>query len=87
MVTTVLTSEEWVMADLDILRWSFGLGFGSYSPWGFGGMGMGYGMFNNYYNWNSFYNPYYGGYHPGIIVINNYNGKTNPSGYTTTRKF
>lgn len=68
--------------------WSFGLGFGSYNPWGFGGFGgMGYGMFNNYYNWNSFYNPYYGGYHPGIIVINNYNGKTNPSGYTTQRNF
>jgi uncharacterized membrane protein YgcG len=67
--------------------WSFGLGFGSYSPWSFGGLGMGYGFYNNYYNWNSFYNPYYGGYYPGVVVINNYNGKTNPTGYTTRRNF
>ncbi len=64
--------------------WSFGLGFGSYSPWGFGNMGLGYGFYNNYYNWNSFYNPYYSGYYPGVVVINN---KINSPGYNRTRSF
>lgn len=63
----------------------FGLGFGS----GLGlGMGYsngfydpyGYNHFNNYWNWNSYYNPYY----PNIIVVN---PKTNPAGYNRIRNF
>lgn len=56
--------------------WSFGLGFGSYNPYGFGF----YNGFNNYYNWNSYYNPYYS----NIIIVN---PKTNPAGYTRARSF
>jgi hypothetical protein len=57
---------------------SFGMGFGSsfYDPYGFSY----YNHFNNYWNWNSFYNPYY----PNIIVIN---PKTNPAGYNRLRTF
>ncbi|MEO8583237.1 MAG: hypothetical protein ABI415_05535, partial [Flavitalea sp.] len=43
--------------------------------------GLGYGSYyNNYYNWNTYYNPYY---YSGAIL----NPKTNPSGYTTIRRF
>ncbi|HUQ66023.1 MAG TPA: hypothetical protein VM101_07700 [Flavitalea sp.] len=52
---------------------SFGLGFGSYDPFG-------YSMFNNYYNWNSYYNPYY----PKVIVVN---PKTDPGAYNRIRSF
>lgn len=55
----------------------FGIGYGSgfYDPYMYGSYG-----FNNYYNWNSFYNPYY----QNIIVVN---PKTNPAGYTRVRSF
>ena len=60
-----------------------GYGFGGYNPYAFG-LGLGYGgfggMFNSYYNWNSFYNPYY----TNMVVIN---PKLNPAGYTTLRTF
>lgn len=62
---------------------SVGFGFGSfyspynaYNPWGFSY----YNHFNSYWNWNSYYNPYY----PNIIVVN---PKTNPAGYNTIRNF
>jgi hypothetical protein len=67
--------------------YSPGMGFGGgyYSPFSFG-LGLGYGgfgygsYFNNYYNWNSCYNPYYS----NVVVIN---PKVNPAGYTTLRTF
>lgn len=62
---------------------SYNLGYNSlgygYNPYGFG-MGLGLGGFNSYYNWNSFYNPYY----PSAVIIN---PKTNPEGYTQLRNF
>lgn len=55
----------------------YGMGFGGYyNPYGFSY----YNHFNNYWNWNSYYNPYA----PNIIVVN---PKTNPAGYTTIRNF
>jgi uncharacterized membrane protein YgcG len=55
---------------------SIGMGYGFYNPYSFSY----YNHFNNYWNWNSFYNPYY----PKIIVVN---PKTNPAGYTRIRNF
>lgn len=43
--------------------WSFGLGFGGFSPFG---LGVGYGFYDNFYNWNGYYNPYYA----PVYVIN-----------------
>jgi len=54
----------------------FGMGYGGYNPYGFNY----YNHFNNFWNWNSFYNPYFS----NIIVVN---PKTNPAGYTTLRNF
>ena len=63
------------------------LGYNNFYP-GFG-LGVGYGLydpfmsgygFNSYYNWNTYYNPYYS----HIVVIN---PKTNPAGYTRVRNF
>ncbi len=65
----------------------FGLGYGTgfYDPYysfglGLGYGGFGYGYFNNFYNWNSVYNPYF---YNSIVV----NPKLNPAGYTTVRNF
>lgn len=70
--------------------------YSPYNTWGWGGfhpgMSMGYGYyspyhysysynhFNDYWYWNSYYNPYYS----NVIVIN---PKTNPAGYTRIRNF
>ncbi len=46
---------------------SLGLGYGYgsfYNPWSWGYSP--YNHFNNYWNWNNYYNPYYG----NIIVVN-----------------
>jgi len=59
--------------------WSFGLGLGYggfYDPYGLSY----YNHFNNYWMWNSFYNPYY----PSYIIVN---PKINPVGYNTVRNF
>jgi hypothetical protein len=75
----------------------FGYGFGApyygfgYSPYLGSGFGMGFGfgdpymMWNNYFIWNSwynpyFYNPYYGG---GYMAV----GKSATSAYSTLRPF
>lgn len=55
----------------------WGMGFnGFYNPFGFSY----YNHFNNYWNWNSFYNPYYS----NIVVVN---PKANPAGYNRIRNF
>jgi hypothetical protein len=50
-----------------------GLGFGYYDPFG-------YSRFNDYYYWNSYYNPYC----PKFIVVN---PKTDPAAYNKIRNF
>jgi uncharacterized membrane protein YgcG len=63
--------------------WGYGYGtsFG-YSPWTYGGLGIGLSFgnyYNNYYGWNNYYNPYYGG---GVII-----GKPGPTANTRVRSF
>ena len=66
--------------------WSMGMGFGGLSMgYGFGGMYDPFGYsyynhFNNYWNWNSYYNPYA----PNIIVVN---PKNNPAAFNRIRNF
>jgi uncharacterized membrane protein YgcG len=50
----------------------------SYSPWNYSPWS--YSGFNNYWGWNSYYNPYY----PQIIVVN---PKQNPSLYNRVKTF
>lgn len=72
-----------------------GYGFGGYGNYGFGGYGgfgspyhslgwynnpWGYTSFNNYWQWNNYYNPYYS--HSVVI-----NPKTNPATYNNLRNF
>ncbi len=59
--------------------WNFGLGFGSFHPWG--GVGGFYSPYNSYLGWNSFYNPYY--YHGGVVA----SPKLSPAGYSRARTF
>jgi hypothetical protein len=53
-----------------------GLGFGYYDPFGYSY----HNRFNDYYYWNSYYNPYY----PKFIVVN---PKTDPGAYNRIRSF
>jgi uncharacterized membrane protein YgcG len=55
---------------------SIGIGLGGYyDPFGYS-----YNRFNDYYYWNSYYNPYY----PKMIVVN---PKNDPAGYNRIRNF
>jgi len=67
----------------DVHDWNsggFSLNYGTINPWSYSYNPWSYSYYNNYWNWNSCYNPYY----PAVVVVN---PKMNPAQYNKIRNF